>query len=221
MLEPEDSVRPEPAPDDKAEKSAKRLRKLQRSGDTRTLAPWERYRTLTDVLEDYNDMAETADRKTRFALIIMGALNAGNVLAVARPDVIFGSVRGGRPWLGAYIAVYALLSLFSFVQAILALKPRSSSILGRVEAAGASLAGLPGLRFAGHVVAQSADEYYRRWAETQIGHLNREIAMHVQLRARVNLAKYKALERVYTGLLILVVLTAALVTALVYGGFQH
>jgi hypothetical protein len=33
MLEPEDSVRPEPAPDDEAEKNAKRLRKLQRNGD--------------------------------------------------------------------------------------------------------------------------------------------------------------------------------------------
>jgi hypothetical protein len=54
------------------EQEAKRLRKLERMLDTRALDPWERYRALVDALDSYSDLSEQGDRKTRFALIIMG-----------------------------------------------------------------------------------------------------------------------------------------------------
>ena len=67
-----------------AELTPKQARKLERLVETRTLEPWERYRALVDVLDSYTDLLEQADRKTRFALIIMGLLNAVNFLLVAQ-----------------------------------------------------------------------------------------------------------------------------------------
>ena len=75
--------------DKKAEK--KRRKKLEESLETGTPDPWERYRVLLDLLEMYNDISEMADRKTRFALVILGALNTVNVLVVARPEIFFES----------------------------------------------------------------------------------------------------------------------------------
>ena len=103
-----------PESDDQA---SKRLRKLERMLETRTLDPWERYRALTDVLDTYSELLEHADRKTRFALIIMGLLNAVNFLLVARSDV-FGVATDsiGTP-VAIYVALYAFLSLYFFSQA--------------------------------------------------------------------------------------------------------
>ncbi|HYN04842.1 MAG TPA: hypothetical protein VE359_20495, partial [Vicinamibacteria bacterium] len=55
-----------------------RLKKKEaklRAESTRPLDPWERYRALVDSLEEAQDLVEHADRKARFALVIMGALN--------------------------------------------------------------------------------------------------------------------------------------------------
>ena len=78
----------------KAEK--KRRKKLEETLESGTLDPWERYRVLLDLLEMYNDISEMADRKTRFALVILGAVNTVNVLIVARPEIFFGSNKVSR-----------------------------------------------------------------------------------------------------------------------------
>ena len=78
------------------EASAKKLRKLEKNSDARTLDPWERYRALIDLYEAFFDMNELADRKTRFALVMMGALNALNVILGTQR--MFGDLTGGvRP----------------------------------------------------------------------------------------------------------------------------
>jgi hypothetical protein len=60
----------------------------RRFDEERRLEPWERYRVLTDIAKLQLDMLEMADRRTRFALLILGTLNALNVLLVARPDLL-------------------------------------------------------------------------------------------------------------------------------------
>ena len=54
----------------------------------RSLDPWERYRTLVDALEEAMDLVELADRKARFALVIMGALNIAFFFLVTRVELI-------------------------------------------------------------------------------------------------------------------------------------
>ena len=203
------------------DEAGRRLEKPGKKSDARLLDPWERYRALVDLLDAQVDLAEMADRKTRFALIILGALNAANLLVAVRPNLLAGAHSQTRLWLGAYIGAYAVLSLFAFVQAIAALKPRVSSILGRIQAVSSESTGLPGLRFIGNMLEKSAAEYYEGWTRAQVGQVSREIALNAQLLARVNTAKYRLLGRLYTSLLILVFLTAGLVTLLAYSGLMR
>src|SRR5262245_45046355 len=49
-----------------------RRRKVDKGLDTRKMEPGERYRALSDLLDNYADLSEYADRKARFALVVMG-----------------------------------------------------------------------------------------------------------------------------------------------------
>ena len=199
----------------------KRLKKEERALETRVLDPWERYRAMSDMVEAFIELAELADRKSRFALLIMGALNAINVIVVLQPELLGRITGGARMQIGAYVAGYAVLSLVFFVYAILTLKPRVSSIFGKAAAVAPGDSGILGLRFVGDILASNLEDYYDRWRQATIGQLNRELALHLQLLSRVNRAKYAALERLYVGLLVLVGLTAILVFALGYRAVVH
>ena len=111
------------------EQTAKKLKKLEKNSDTRMLDPWERYRALVDTYEAFFDMNELADRKTRFALVMMGALNALNVIFGTQR--MFGDLTAGiRPLVGVYFMLYAALSLYFFIHAIATLRPRISMFPG-------------------------------------------------------------------------------------------
>jgi hypothetical protein len=66
-------------------------------------------------------------------------------------------------------------------------------------------------RFALVVLAGDADSYYDRWQRAQIGQVNRELAAQAYLMARTASIKFAAMYKVYQGLKILVILTAAFV----------
>jgi hypothetical protein len=202
------------------EQAAKRLRKLERTLETRTLDPWERYRALTDVLDTYSELLEQADRKTRFALIIMGLLNAVNFLLVARPDVFGVTTASIGTGLAIYVALYAFLSLYFFSQAIEALRPRSARFFRDEAAVVPASATNRRLRAVAHVAAQSPEDFCDFWKDAQVGQLCREVAFAAQSLASINMEKYRALERVYTGLVALTGLTALLLTALAYTGLH-
>lgn len=201
-------------PDIKAEK--KRQRKLEQALETGSIDTWDRYRMLTDLLEQYTDIVEMADRKTRFALVILGALNAVNLLVVARPDVLVGVFELPAAGLGVYVTAYVGLSLYLFVQAIGALRPRMTGVVQNAEKAGPEGYQVLGLRFMQNILDCSFDEYYAKWQTAQMGHVNRETAMTVRVLARIITEKYRAIERLYAGLLVLVFLTAGFITTLIY-----
>lgn len=200
--------------DKKAEK--KRLKKLEESFETGVIDPWERYRMLTDLFEQFTDIVELADRKTRFALVILGAVNAVNMIIVARPDIITGGPSGGSTGIAVYATTYLALSLFLFVQAIGALKPRISGVVQQAEKLPGATPNVLGLRFMQNILDVDFEEYYSKWQSAQFGQVNRETAMAIRVLARIITVKYQALERLYSGLLVLVFLTAGLITALVY-----
>jgi hypothetical protein len=200
--------------DDKREK--KRLRKLEEAMETGSLEPWERYRVLTDLLDHFQDIAEMADRKSRFALVVLGAVNAVNLLVVARPAVLSAEATV-MPALGIYVAIYIALSLFLFVQAIGALKPRISIVLSKVETPAGSTRPVLGLRFVKNILDSSFEEYYQKWKGAQFVDINRDLALHVQHLAAIVTAKYVTLHRLYSGLMVLVFLTAGLVAFLAFG----
>ncbi|HEY7508671.1 MAG TPA: hypothetical protein VIG50_00375, partial [Vicinamibacteria bacterium] len=67
-------VVPLPAAADRATRKAAKLSKKERrflKDAHRPLESWERYRALTDVLDEAIDLVDLADHKARFALVIM------------------------------------------------------------------------------------------------------------------------------------------------------
>jgi hypothetical protein len=53
-----------------------------------------------------------------------------------------------------------------------------------------------------------ADTYYDTWRQADLSQVNRDLATRSHLLARANTEKFRALRRVYQGLLVLVALTA-------------
>ena len=180
----------------------RRRKEAERLAETRLLDPWERYRALSDHVDHLLDVTELADRKTRFALVILGALNAVNVLIAIRAPQLGGDAMSPT-LLQSYITVYVLISLYAAIYAIIALRPRSQELHGAAvqhEPTGMSLlAGAPNT---------DADAYYDTWRQADLSQVNRDLAMRSHLLARANTEKFRALRRVYQGLLVLVALTA-------------
>jgi hypothetical protein len=187
-------------------KDERRRRKdAERMVESRPLEPWERYRALGDHVDHLLNVTELADRKTRFALVILGALNAVNLLVAIRAPQL-GADGLSHTFLQLYIAGYVLLSLYFFVFAIIALRPRSREMSGTSTAR----EGAPGLRLPGDILDRDPDAYYDTWRHADLSQVNREMAHQSYLLARTNAEKFQALRRVYQGLLVLVGLTAAL-----------
>lgn len=206
---PEDFLRS--VDDAKAER--RRQKDMERSAEHRLLDPWERYRALGDHYDALQDVSEQGDRKTRFALLILGSINAVNLLIVMRGDMV-GLPRQAGPLAIAYVALYALLSLAFFLYAIAALRPRTPRT-PRSPAADRSQVP-PALRMPELALAQTPEEYCETWKRVEIGQLNRELAFIIHRTMEANAIKARALHRVYIGLYVLVGLTAALLVVLAW-----
>jgi hypothetical protein len=196
---------------DEAKAERRRAKDAERSLDARPMDPWERYRALGDHYKHVLDEAEQSDRKTRFALLILGSLNAVNVIVVTKGDIIGFSTQPGVA-LSLYLACYAILSLYLFVHAISALRPRQPR--GADFPADMSPDAFPPLRVADAVLTQTPAEYNEHWREVPIGHVNRELAFMAYFTTRGNARKLRSLHRVYVGLYVLVGITAALLLVL-------
>jgi uncharacterized protein YjiK len=180
----------------------------------RSLDPWERYRTLVDTLEEAMDLVELADRKARFALVIMGALNIAFFFLVTRAELIDVLPALLRPFLGFYLLLYAGVALFFFLEAIEALRPRRF----RPHLPYPGEAGLEhfpeGLRYYEDVVLRDLEAYRRAWREVRFGQLNAELAVQNHVMARINSDKYHSLRRLYGGLRVLTLLAGGLLAVL-------
>src|SRR5437868_14919372 len=115
------SAKPEKFSPD-SDKHAKKLEKLEQ--ERGLLDPADRYKALINAVDASQDLIELADKKARFALVIMSVLNAVAVLLV---------VRGGNASfpktgvLGALVPLelgtYAVVTVYYISQAISALRP--------------------------------------------------------------------------------------------------
>ena len=211
-MRPQVEEEEEPVESGKLSKSEKkRLKKLEEELETGLLSPWDRYRALIDQLKQNTDIIELADRKTRFALVILAAMNAVNVAFVAKPEILLGNAGVGGVWAALYIILYAVISLFLCVQAIWTLKPRLST---RVE--DAAVEKTRDLRSWDSVANQNPEQYYEAWHRATYGQINREVAGSIHATSKIVIMKYTALKRLYDGLLVLVFLTACLIVSLTF-----
>lgn len=203
---------PDDTPADEEDLARWQLRKeakvLAEAG--RPLNPWERYRALIDALEESVELSEIADRKVRFAMVLMTALNLGFFVLATRPEIADLLHPRLRPFLGLYLLAYAVVAVFFFVEAIEALRPRNGRRVARAHAASARSRGL---RDYEDVVSRDVEAYGRAWRDVRFGELNAELAEQNHAFARVNQEKYAALCRLYAGLRVLTVLAGGLVGA--------
>ena len=119
--------RDEEGPEAKAERKALKKREQLREDAHRPLDSWERYRALTDVLDDAMELVDLADHKARFALVIMAAAQRRHVLRGRARGPAWPPARPLATLAGRlYFLAYVLVALYFFLQAIESLRPRKN-----------------------------------------------------------------------------------------------
>ena len=199
---------------------ALRKKDLKRLLDmSRPLDAWERYRALSDAVDEAYDIIDISNREARFALILMGMLNAAIVVAATRMDVM-GRLDPRQRWgAAALFAIYAVCAVYFMLQAIEALRP------GRFKP---RLADWPndsddfprGVRYFEDVIQRDVRNHWHAWRDVQVGQLNAELAIHLHSLSLKSNAKNNALRRLYAGLRVMTLLVAGLLVLFVYASWQ-
>ncbi len=183
-------------------KEARRRERDSRRFDAESgrMTPELRYRALLSILRIETDFLDLADKKARFALVIMSALNAVAIVVVVRGGAAFAAPGAWGIALSAELALYGTATLYYIWQAIESLRPR-----GKV---GRSPQGLPvdiapgaSMRVVFHVdIAQRERSEFRAiWDHLRLDNLNTELADQIHMVSRINVAKFDALGRLYVG----------------------
>ena len=177
----------------------------------RPLDSWERYRALTDALDEAIDLVDLADHKARFALVIMAAVNVVLFFSADAPDPLKARRSRCSSSSASTSLVYILVALYFFLQAIESLRPRKS----QPQVPPATQTGIEefplGIRFYEDILRRDVDDYKKAWQEVRIGQLNAELAVQAHALAQINRAKYAALRRLYKGLQIMTLMAVGLV----------
>lgn len=201
-----------PAADDEA----RLLRKeLKRQADAnRPLESWERYRALNDAIDEAYEQMDLANREARFALILMGVLNAGLVVLGTRTDLTPPLGPMQRTGLVALLLVYLIVAVRFLLQAIEALRPgKFRPHLANWPAHGDDYP--RGVRYYEDVIQRNAEEHWRAWSEVRIGQLNAELAVQYHSLCVKNEHRHLAVRRLYAGLRLMTLLLAGLAGLLI------
>ena len=197
----------EAAPDQ--EREARKRRKLDeklRRDAERPPRGMERWRILMDIVDEARRVVELADHKARYALVVMGVLNAGAFLILSRAHLFSDLSPALKPWMIGLLVVYAGLSCLFVFHAIDCLRPRRLRDTGIAAAPGPH--GPLGLLYWELIGAYDLKSYQRAWSAVRLEQLNAELVLISHHLSRLIGRKYRALGRLYWGLAVLVVLAA-------------
>ena len=183
----------------------------------------DRLRLLTDFVDAERKMIEVADHKARFALVIMGAMNAALLLLAVRGHVFAPVPEPMRPWLMLLLVPYGVASFVVLLDAARVLQPHMRNWTDVAAAAPLPLRGAAaaasderplGLMYWGAAAAADFPHYSRLWTEVRVGQASTELALLAHELARVNRKQYLALRRLFMALRVLLVLAAVLAAVL-------
>jgi hypothetical protein len=206
-----------PAKDGADPEAEERRRAKRQRDDLRPLDPWERYRALNDALDESYELIDISNREARFALIMMGVLNAALFVIGTRGSLVAGLPGGARVVLAAALVLYSALAVHFLLQAVEALRPRKFHSHLPEAPAGAPDRQPMGVRYFEDVVRRDAEGHWRAWNEVRLGQLNAELAVQGHSLSLRNKAKYDAVRRLYAGLRLMTVLAAVML--MVMAGF--
>jgi hypothetical protein len=166
---------------------------------TRELDGWERYRALVDASDEAYDLIDISNREARFALIVMGGLNALPLLLLTKMDIISAMTRFERMWMVSFLIGYAVLLLYFILQAIEALHPGRFRPSLKDWPSGASDFPI-GVRYYEDVIKRTDIEHWAAWQHVRLSQLNAELAIQLHGLALKNDAKHRAVRRLFIGL---------------------
>lgn len=182
-----------------------------KQSDARPLSPMERYRALNDAMDEAHDLFDLSNREVRFALILMGSLNAALALAASRAD--FGATLSAAELTieGAVFGVYVVLALGFLLQAIDALRPRQ--FRPHLTSWPPERHDYPkGVRYYEDVVERDVEAHWSAWKDVTVDQLNAELAVQVYSLCQKNKTRKLALGGLYRSLRILTILFAVILT---------
>ena len=179
----------------------KRLRRERRRiyDADRTLEEWERYRALVDANDEAYEQIDVTNREARFALILMGALNAVVLVLLTRAEALSALSATERYWVVGLFVGYIVMAIAFLLQAIEALRP------GRFRPrlwdwTHGETSRPAGVRYYEDVIKKSASEHWQAWQAVRLTQLNAEICVQLHSLALKNHAKHTAIRRLYNGL---------------------
>lgn len=187
-----------------------KLRKLkEKLDDSRALTPAELYRALNDALDEGYDLFDLSNREARFALILMGGLNAALIIVASQSGLRERLSPIELQIEAAIIGVYALLAIAFLFQAITALRP--GQFRPRLKQWSRERTDFPqGVRYFEDIVQRNTLDHWEAWQVVTLRQLNAELAVQVHSLALKNEARKKALRRLYNSLRIMTGVFAAI-----------
>ena len=196
--------RSDPRPDDP------RLQKLrEKLDDSRPLTPAELYRALNDALDEGYELFDLSNREARFALILMGGLNAALVIIASQSGLRERLSPVEQQIEASVIGVYALLAIAFLFQAITALRP--GQFRPKLKHWSRDSKDFPqGVRYFEDIVHRTTTDHWEAWRAVTLRQLNAELAVQVHSLALKNAARKKALRRLYSSLRIMTAVFAAI-----------
>ena len=183
-----------------AGKRRKREGKLRRDAE-RPPESFERFRILSELVDQGRQVIELADHRARYALVVMSVLNAFVFLVISRSHLLGELPPTFRTWLIGFMGLYGVLTFIFVFYAVDCLRPRPLQVRGGAggpeeREAGAARHPLLGRRSP----AMISRRFRRAWSEARMEQLNAEVVIIAYRLARVVRAKYLDLGRLYLGL---------------------
>lgn len=202
-----------------AKKETKRDRKLARLRQSQ-LDPRELGRNLWEVVNQGRRLIELADHKARYALVVMGAVNAGVFVLATRSEHFVQLVPDAfRAFFSFLIFPFGLMTVVFLVDAYNSLRPRPPALPSNRELPEDHESRPVGLVFWGTLLTHSVEHYQRAWETVHRGQLNNELAAMAYTLASSVRDKYRALHRLYIELLVIILLAAAMLAVPMFAGF--
>ena len=197
--------------------SKKELKRLL--DGARPLDAWERNRALNDAIDEAYDLIDISNREARFALILMGGLNAVLVLVATRNDLLETLNARQRWWSGVLAAIYGVVAVFFVLEAIQALRPgRFRPNLGGWSRDSDDYP--QGVRYFEDVILRDVESHWRAWRSVRVDQLNAELAVQLHSLCTKNQAKRTSLRRLYGGLQLMTLLLTTVLAMLIYGAWN-
>src|SRR5262245_57359397 len=171
--------------DKEVRRERRRLEKHQED-QVRLIDGWEQYRALWDGIDFKRQIINMGDKKVRFALVIMGALNAALLLVLTRGPVLRSLPPSARVVLIVLLAIYGVVTYWFVLHTIEALRPRPEARVAdndhwvAREGAGLGTNGAPapmGLMIHGTDLTRSFDDERKLWGRARLSELNSELIL--------------------------------------------